>query len=444
MSGLGRSWRRRPSASYRLQFNRHFGFQQALDLLPYLNELGISDCYASPLFQARPESLHGYDVCDFARLNPDLGAPEDFERFCAQLHQKNMGLLLDIVPNHMGIDLANPWWIDVLENGQASRYAEWFDIDWYPQGLEGKVLLPILEDHYGKVLEAGKLLLKFESGEFRVAYYDRHFPLSARSYPELLNELAIISQKRPNTGCLAGEFQTLLSAFDYEKSRDPDSTAKLQKLKQRLATLIQQSKDLDAELVEVLAAFNGRAGDAHSFDKLHALLQQQHYRLAYWHVAPEQINYRRFFDVSELISLRMELPEVFETTHELVLQWIHEGKVTGLRIDHPDGLWNPKEYLNRIQASVQPSGPPLYIVVEKILTGDESLPLDWPAAGTTGYDFLNQVNGLFVNKENRNSFDSLYREFTQTNIDFETIVNTSKKQVLLTSFLSELDNLTRR
>src|SRR5262249_9356627 len=233
-------------------------------------------------------------------------------------------------------------------------------------------------------LETGKLSLRFESGRFAIAYDDRQFPLSPRSQ----KEIQLISRK----------------------GSGPNSLTR----------------------------------HAGSFDQLHGLLQQQHYRLAYWRNGPQRVNYRRFFDLSELISLRMELPEVFDTTHELILRLVREGKVTGLRIDHPDGLWNPKQYLERIQAAVRASDAPVYVVVEKVLTGEESLPADWPVAGTTGYDFLNEVNGLFVDAENDETFDALYREFTGSKIDFIKIVYASKKRILLSSFFSELDALTRR
>jgi (1->4)-alpha-D-glucan 1-alpha-D-glucosylmutase len=384
MNVLNGSWGRIPSATYRLQFNAGFGFKQALAIVDYLRELGISDCYASPLFQACPGSQHGYDVCDFNRLSLALGTPEQFDRFSAELRHSGMGLLLDIVPNHMGADPTNPWWRDVLENGENSPFATWFDIRWRAPGLEGKVLLPVLEGHYARVLETGKLSLNFQSGRFAIEYYDRKFPLSPRSNKEVLAQL---------------------------KSRK---------------------------------GLNSPTRDAISPDQLHGLLQQQHYCLAYWRIGPERINYRRFFDISELVSLRMELPEVFDATHELILRLVREGKVTGLRIDHPDGLWNPRQYLERIQAAVQSSAAPAYVVVEKILTGEESLPADWAVAGTTGYDFLNEVNGLFVDEENRKAFDTLYVGFTGRKISYADVVYASKKGVLLNSFISELDVLTRQ
>jgi (1->4)-alpha-D-glucan 1-alpha-D-glucosylmutase len=377
--------KRIPGATYRLQFNRDFTFAQAREVVGYLHDLGITDCYASPLFKAAPQSNHGYDVCNFNRLNPNLGTSEDFERFVARLRELDMGLLLDMVPNHMSTDLSNRWWFDVLENGSASKYANWFDIDW--QRFEGgKVLLPVLENALESVLVAGKLRVLSEAGKFFIAYYDRRFPVSPTSS-------ACISKQ------IAGE-----------KAR---------------ASL----KDL-----------NGIPGQPASFARLRDLLEHQHYRLVHWRTGSQQINYRRFFDVSELISLRMELPEVFEATHNLVGSLVKGQKITGLRIDHPDGLWDPKEYLNRLQEKVGA----IYVVVEKILIDDEPLPEDWPADGTTGYDFLHRVNGIFVNQENKAVFDCLYSAFIGSHCDFREMVYSAKKRILEKSFPSELNALSLR
>ena len=403
-----RSDPRVPVATYRLQFNRTFGFQQATELAAYLQELGISDLYASPLFKANPDSTHGYDVCDYSQVNPTLGTPADFEKLSQRLRELGVGLLLDMVPNHMACVCANDWWLDVLAKGPASPYADWFDINWRPLNpdLQKRVLLPVLEDHYATVLEAGKLQL-VERGQPRqrdrqaetpadksvgapclgIGYYERTFPLS----PETCAELA------------------------------QESTA----------------KGLDT----TLARYNGTPGAPRSFDRLHELLEQQHYRLAFWRTAREEINYRRFFDVPELVSLRMELPEVFEATHRLALQWLREGKVTGLRIDHPDGLWDPKQYLTRLHERASAGGARPYIVVEKILSRDESLPEDWPVDGTTGYDFLNQLNRVFIDSANRDALDLIYREFTGCQETFQEVVRRGKKKVLQTSFISECNAL---
>ncbi|HSU52911.1 MAG TPA: malto-oligosyltrehalose synthase, partial [Candidatus Dormibacteraeota bacterium] len=379
---------RLPVATYRLQFNREFGFKQATELLDYLHELGITDCYASPVFKAGNASTHGYDVCDFNRLNPNLGTQQEFYTFTKRLRSLGMGLLLDMVPNHMRADCGNEWWLDVLENGPASKYADWFDIDWGAPAVEGKVLLPVLEDHYEKVLEAGKLNLVFEQGKFRLAYYNLRYPVS------------------------------------------PDSVKRLAAMARRQGAN------------HVLKQLNGRAGFPASFDQLNALLQQQHYRLTYWKSG--EINYRRFFDVTELVSLRMENPRVFDATHKLLFKLAAEGKVTGLRIDHPDGLLDPKQYFQRLQHSLATRTREFYVVAEKILTGDEALPDDWPVQGTTGYDFLNRVTGVFVNQNNEKALDAIYREFSGCKERFQSVVDASKRYVLTHSFNSELDALALR
>lgn len=376
--------KRIPGATYRLQFNRDFTFAQAREIADYLHDLGITDCYGSPLFKACPQSTHGYDVCDFNQLNPTLGTTEDFEQFVACLHELDMGLLLDMVPNHMSTSMSNRWWFDVLENGPASKYAKWFDVDW--QWFEGKILLPVLEDHFEAVLTAGKLRLVFEGERFFIAYHDHRLPLSPISRATISKQVA-------------------------ERATD--------------ATL----KD-----------FNGITGQAASFARLRDLLEQQHYRLAFWRTGSQEINYRRFFDVNELISLRMELPEVFEETHRLLGDLLRRGEVTGLRIDHPDGLWDPKEYLRKLDEKFGD----VYVVVEKILTDDEVLPDDWRADGTTGYDFLNRLNGIFVNQANRAEFDRIYSQFIGCEHNFREMVYEAKKRILEASFPSELNALTRR
>ncbi len=400
--------KRVPGATYRLQFNRDFTFSQAGGALDYLAELGITDIYASPLFRAGPQSTHGYDVCSFNEINPGIGSPEDFDRFTAQLKSLGLGLLLDMVPNHMGAALSNPWWVDVLKHGRDSRFAGFFDINWelpHPRRPH-KILLPVLEDHYGKVLESGKLRLVFEHGEFFIAYGGRNFPVDPATLPVA-----------------------------------------------------------EAPAPGMVAAFNGRPGEPHSFDRLDALLRRQHYRLAHGRVGGEDHNYRRFFDIAELVSLRMESPEVFQAAHKLVFEWLAAGKITGLRIDHPDGLWNPKEYFDRLQfkaargspVSAAESIPPekqeireappeksLYIVVEKILSDDEQLPADWAVDGSTGYDFLNRVNGLFVDTGHAADFDRIYRELAGGSHSFPDAARQGKTDVLDRLFRNEVNGLSRR
>jgi (1->4)-alpha-D-glucan 1-alpha-D-glucosylmutase len=386
----------------------------------YLRELGVSDCYASPLFKAGPQSTHGYDVCGFGEFNPGLGSQADFTRFTRRLHDLGLGLLLDMVPNHMSVDSGNAWWQDLLRNGPASRYARWFDISWDSQNSRQgpKVVLPVLEDIYGKVLEAGKLKLVLKGGDMWLAYHDRRFPLSRRSRTMIRRQLTLGSRRREEA--------------DFDSPPAPASS------RRRLQDL------------------NGRPGDPASFDFLDQVVRQQAYRLVYWKIGPEEINYRRFFDITELVSLRMELPEVFAATHCFLFDLVQRGLVTGLRIDHPDGLWNPKQYFERLQAaatdvfrSAKPAQPEpdhkrLYVVAEKILTSNELLREDWPVSGTTGYDFLNEVNGLFVLAANRAAFDRLYNEFTGAGLDFRSVRYHGKKKVLRASFIGELDSLAKR
>jgi len=414
-----RSGARIPSATYRLQFNQQFTFEQATQILDYLDELGVSDCYASPLFQCGPESTHGYDICDFNKLNPALGTTEQFKSFASALRTRKMGLLLDMVPNHMGCDWANGWWRDVLANGPGSPFAKYFDINWSlpHSGLRDKVLLPILEDHYGKVLEAGKLRLAFADGAFRIAYHDRAFPVSLPSTVALLSELT--------------------AAFD---GLDKSATS-LSELTAMIHAQVNKSPAVRKSVERLVCDYNGVIGDAASFDRLHWLLEKQYYRLAYWKTGPAEINYRRFFDLTDLISVRMELPEVFEASHRLAFQLIATGQVTGLRIDHPDGMWDPKTYFARLQAATT---APVFVVAEKILSDGEQLPEDWQVAGTTGYDFLNHVNGLFVAKENAEQLDQTYQAFSGIAEEPQSVIYACKQQILNTSLKSELSALAHR
>ena len=429
-----------PQSTYRLQFSRAFTFRDAWELTPYLHELGISDCYASPIFKARPGSTHGYDTCDFSQLNPELGTWADFERWTERLHSLGMGLLMDLVPNHMGADPCNGWWRDVLEKGEASAQAQWFDINWHSSDptLQGKVLVPILEDRYDRVLEAGKIRVVFDEDAFWIVYYQHRFPVDPESQQWLRQEF--LAEGRQEETEAVEEFR---SAFETKDGR--------QWQRGTVANVRPSTRDL---LERGLAEINGTRGNPASFDRLHQLLQQQHYRLAYWPLSSVEINYRRFFDVSELVSLRMELPEVFEASHQLVFRLLREGRVTGLRIDHPDGLRDPREYFSRLQDGVAPRSemisvdgvsPPgcLYVVAEKILSPHEELPGDWQVSGTTGYDFLNRATALFVNSANLPALDELYYEFTRNRVDFASLVSAGKKEILNTSMQGDFLRLAR-
>jgi len=438
-----------PTATYRFQFNRNFTFAQATELIPYLASLGISHCYASPYLRARPGSMHGYDIIDHNQLNPEIGTTEEFERFVDALHQHGMGQILDIVPNHMGVmGSDNAWWLDVLENGEASNYAAFFDIDWQPlkDELQGKVLVPVLDDQYGTVLDKGDLKLSFdpEKGEFSIYYHRHRFPVDPKEYPRILaRQNHRIEQISGTDNDQVLELQSLISAFGHLPSRmaiSPEEKAERNRDKEihkrRLAALCARSTQIAELALENVRALNGIPDDASSFDELHELIKTQAFRLAYWRVAADDINYRRFFDINDLAGLRMENLQVFEATHRFVMELVRDGKVNGLRIDHPDGLFDPAQYFQLLQVS-----NPHYVVVEKILTGDEPLPAEWPVQGTTGYDFSNLVNGLFVDSSSAAKMGRTYRGFLGQSLDFRTVLYSCKKTVMHSALASELNVL---
>ncbi len=476
--------KRIPRATYRLQLNRTFRFADAAALIPYWNELGISDLYVSSILQARSGSMHGYDICNYNKLNPDLGDESDLTHLSAELSKHGMGLIMDMVPNHMGIlDESNLWWNDVLENGQSSQYASYFDISWDPvkADLKDKVLLPMLEDQYGRVLENGKFRLVFENGAFFIYYYTTKLPVAPRTYRTILSHRlgSLTELMGPNDPELQ-ELQSIITAVGYlplRTERNPEKIAERSRekevIKRRIAILCERSPAIHKALEETVVEFNGIVGDPHSFDKLDELLGMQAYRPAFWRVAAEEINYRRFFDVNELAAIRMEEPEVFEAAHGLVLQLLAKGQVTGLRIDHADGLWDPTAYLRQIQyaylqqaiklklpkeidaadaesalsewfaAQFEPDANlnanwPLYVIVEKILLEGESIPQSWAAYGTTGYDFLSLANGLFVDISKRDAVENIYGDFTGSQLKFGPLVNSTKKMIMLVSLASEI------
>lgn len=448
-----------PLSTYRLQFNRDFTFSQATEIVPYLSALGISHCYASPYLRARPGSTHGYDIIDHKHLNPEIGTPEEYDRFVAALHEHGMGQILDVVPNHMGVmGSDNAWWLDVLENGEASAYADFFDIDWEPlkDELQHKVLVPVLGDQYGVVLERGELKLVFdpEKGEFSVFYFQHRFPVNPREYSSILGPAAErLKAQLPSNDENLLELESLMAAFGHLPGREaasPEQRAERirdkEVSKRRLATLCARSHQIAAAIENTVTEMNGTPGDYAIFDGLHELIKAQAFRLAYWRVAADDINYRRFFDVNDLAALRQENPAVFEHTHEFVLELLREGKIDGLRIDHPDGLYNPQEYFQRLQCgksgiTAQCEKRNHYIVAEKILSGAEKLPENWPIDGTTGYDFANLVNGLFVNPDSERTMTRAYWDFVGSQPDFKELVYQCKKLVIDCSLNSELSVL---
>ena len=450
-----------PLATYRLQFNRDFTFTDATQLVSYLAALGITHCYASPYLRARPGSTHGYDIIDHNLLNPEIGSTEDFENFVAALRQHGMGHILDIVPNHMGVmGSDNGWWLDVLENGEASNYADFFDIDWQPlkDELQGKVLVPVLGDQYGSILDLGELKLTFdkEKGEFSIFYHQHRFPVDPKEYTRVLaSGLERLEQSLGASHADFLELQSLISAFNHLPGRQetaPDKKAERIRDKEihkrRLAALCLRSAETSQFIDENVRKINGTPGDPSSFDALHELIKAQAYRLAYWRVAADDINYRRFFDINDLAGLRMENQAVFDATHHFVLQLIRDGKVDGLRIDHPDGLYNPAQYFHRLQCqqdcpslNKECNSKSVYVVIEKILASVERLPEDWPIYGTTGYDFANLVNGLFVDPDSVSKIDRVYRAFLGQRCDFDTLLYQSKKIVMHSALASELNVL---
>jgi (1->4)-alpha-D-glucan 1-alpha-D-glucosylmutase len=433
-----------PRATYRLQLNEDFTFSDAAELMPYLAELGISDLYVSPYLRARPGSTHGYDVVDPTSLNPELGGETEHGRLVEALEEHGMGQLLDIVPNHMGVAGDNAWWSDVLENGPASAYAPFFDIDWCPadrEDLFGKVLLPVLGDHYRAVLEGGEITVVSEDGSFSIKYYEHRFPIDAQTYPMILNGIS------PREDEYSPEIERLADAFGDLPGKDASGEKVAERatsaadLKAELAALCAKSPAVMGAIEERVLWLNGEEG----FAALHRLLEAQAYRLAYWRVGSDEINYRRFFAVNDLAGIRVEDPRVFEETHELILQLVKSGAVNGLRIDHPDGLRDPTEYLGRLHSAVvEASGGPVYTLVEKILAHHERLPEDWPVAGTTGYEFTNLLNGLFVDPAGEDGMDEAYRGFIGRYPDFQDLLYECKHRVMRTMLASELNGLSRR
>ncbi len=447
-----------PSSTYRLQFNRQFTFAHARELVPYLYALGITDCYASPYFQARPESMHGYDITDHNKLNAAIGSREEYHAWIGQLRAHEMGQLLDFVPNHMGVgESLNQWWMDVLENGPSSMYAPYFDIEWNPvkAGLQGKVLLPILGDQYGRVLERGELKLHYDDGAFYLSYFDRVLPIAPGTYRHVV-EIVLEYLAAFKDEDFYGEMQSILTALEYLPRRtetDPERIAERARekeiIKRRLERRCQEAPQVKEAIEKVLAKINGTPGDSRSFDALDDLLNAQSYRLAFWRTAAEEINYRRFFDVNDLAAIRMELPEVFDATHQLLLDLVRVGAVTGLRIDHPDGLYLPNEYFEKLQrccaealgVALPPDGLAIYLILEKILTGPEKLRKDWPVHGTTGYEFANQAIGVLVDNSAETAITKTFHRFIGHSMHFGHLVYAKKRLVMRLALANDVNVL---
>jgi (1->4)-alpha-D-glucan 1-alpha-D-glucosylmutase len=477
---------RKPVSVYRLNFSSSFTFNDAADIVPYLHDLGITDCYSSPYLKASAGSRHGYDITDHNHLNPEIGSPEDYERFICRLREYDMGQILDFVPNHMGI-FGNPRWQDVLQNGRTAASAHFFDIFWDPvkPELKGKVLLPILEDFYGNVLQSGLIRLNFDKGSFFVSYRDHLLPVGRDALIVVLEacltplQEALGHQHRDYL-----EFRDIVSDYKGLAARlEPmfesisEICAEESLIRGRLREICACNATVSSVLESVVEAFNSDEGK----DMLHSLLEKQSYRLSYWRTGREEINYRRFFDINNLVAVRMEDPAVFEETHRLVRQLLRQGAVTGIRIDHIDGLYDPADYLWRLQkahwldlvmAEVSadakmgklprdlleskmlelfeqvrernPASPfvrPVFLIVEKILNGKEELRSNWPVAGTVGYEYAASLNRLFTNGENGRIMLDIYRRFTGNNLTFAEITYRSKLLMMRTSMYAEVDML---
>ncbi len=496
---------RLPAATYRIQFNHQCSFREIEGIVPYLSALGISDLYASPFLEARPGSPHGYDIVNHGNVNPEIGTINELRSLRSALREHEMGLIGDVVPNHMSAaPHLNTWWQDVLENGPSSVYATYFDIDWMPlkPDLADKVLLPVLGAQFGKVLEDGQLKVCYGEGIFWLEYFEHRFPLAPQSYGLILGQR--LEELRERLGEASPDVQDLLSVMTALKNLPPRNETDADRLaerrrekesiKRRLNELALRSPEITRFIGENITRLNGVPGDPQSFDLLDELLQQQAYRLAFWRVAANEINYRRFFDINDLAAICTEDPRVFEASHRLIFELLDEGTLTGLRIDHPDGLYDPRGYLVHLQehhflrlcraatqrlgvsqvatandssppadglppaveqrlrelwrAAIQivgsPLARPLYVVVEKILSHNEQLPGDWPVHGTVGYEALNQLNGLFVAPEAAGPFSKIYARFSGESLDFESLTYEDKRKIVRLSMASELNVLGHR
>ncbi len=453
-----------PSATYRLQLSGHLTFEAVRKLVGYFARLGIGAAYFSPFFRARAGSTHGYDVVDPSQIDASLGSEDQFGQVAETLREAGLGLMIDIVPNHMGIDDPNNrWWQDVLANGQGSAFARFFDIDWNPpkEALRGKVLLPVLGDQFGKVLEDQQLRLAYEDERFVLRYCQRDFPTDPRTWVAILRRVVEFVSSRLEADVQERmELESIVTAFEHLPPRTAQSAEELQQryreievTRRRLAALLESCSEVRWGVQRAIVEYNGNVGDPASFNSLEAFVTDQPYRLCHWRVATDEINYRRFFDVDSLAAIRVEEPEVFQAVHEATLRLIERGWVTALRIDHADGLHDPAQYLTNLadsvrQAKAARAATPaagdqdrLYTVVEKILGSDESLPADWPVQGTTGYDFLNLLNGVFVDRLGGYALRDTYVRFIGNSTPFADVLHDSKRAILASSLSAELYTL---
>jgi (1->4)-alpha-D-glucan 1-alpha-D-glucosylmutase len=456
-----------PSATYRLQFNHSFTFEQATGIVDYLDELGITDVYASPFLMAHPGSVHGYDVTDPTRFNPEIGDGDSFKELSQTLQHRNMGMIADVVPNHMCITHpSNTLWWDVLENGPSSPYARFFDIEWHPpkEELANKVLLPVLGDQYGRVLENQEIKVVYRDGQFQIAYYETPLPLAPRSWTMILEPaVARLRDKLDPADAGLAELESIVTALSHLPGATETDDGKIRErqrekeiVKRRLSALVEASPEVLEAIQGTLVEINGERGNPRSFDRLERLLESEAYRLSYWRVAMDEINYRRFFDINDLAAIRVEDPEVFSAVHTLIFDLVRQGHITGLRVDHPDGLFEPEKYFRYLQDATKAKSSTnghakrngadrtFYIVAEKILIGHEPLRATWAIEGTTGYGFMNLVNGIFVDHSKERAFQQIYRRFTGWSKAFHDLVCDSKRLILQVAMSSELNVLARK
>ncbi len=449
-----------PTSTYRLQVNGGFTLDDAAAIVPYLQDIGAGAAYTSPYFAAEKGSTHGYDITNHNEINPELGGAEAHRRFTTALKNAGLQHIVDFVPNHMGISTAtNPWWRDVLENGPSARSAPFFDIDWNPvkRELRRKLLLPILGDQYGSVLERGELRLEFSEGRLILRYFDNVLPVNPRQAPRVYRTglTRLTGELGPAHPALL-EFLSIITALQkmpaYTENGPDDISERSREseiARHRMRRLTESSEEIRRHIEAQVIEFNGVPGRPESFDALHELLEEQAYRLAYWRTAAHEINYRRFFDINALAGLRVEDPHVFAAIHQLLSRLLREGLVTGVRIDHPDGLFDPARYFEMLQDVAAeawgivraPRSRPLYVVAEKILSGSERLPQSWAVWGTTGYNFLNQLNGVFVDTANARLMRRAYERLTGHTESFDDLLYRTKRLIMDTSMASELNVL---
>lgn len=441
-------------ATYRLQFNKHFTFQDAAKLLDYLSELGVTHLYASPILRSHSGSAHGYDVTDPTHLNPELGTEADFSFLQSELQKRGMALILDIVPNHMSASSENSWWMDVLENGPESAYASYFDVDWHPpaRSLEGKILLPVLGRPFGEVLERRELKVVLIEGRFFVQYFDSLFPLAPHTYRRILAQrTAKLKSKLGENSAAYQEYAGILAAIAAFSSQDAtkpgavgEKRLQFEAVRERLRQLVSNNRDVQALLNTNLKRFEGKLRDPASFSPLERLLSEQFYVLSYWQNVNEEINYRRFFTITDLVGVRVEDPLVFDSTHALIKRLVEQGAANGLRIDHIDGLRDPLAYLTRLNeqiASTEQQNTNAPVFVEKILARTESLRRDWPVNGSTGYDFLNALNSFFVDPHGGKSVEKIYFDFIGKQLAYNDLLYQKKKMVMATLLGVEMRSL---